>query len=165
MSSKIRTKRILSFVSYLHENPSEYYEACPSEDNISIWYAKVKNLSDEYKGGEYLLKIKFPEEYPFKAPDYEVLTPSGRFEINSKLCFSNTGFHGETWSAMWGIDQILMGLVSYFYERKSQGIGHIATTTVADRTKFAKDSVSYNQRKHNDILLALKEFTDGDIKK
>jgi hypothetical protein len=66
---------------------------------------------------------------------------------------------------MWGIDQILMGLVSYFYERKSQGIGHIATTTVADRTKFAKDSVSYNQRKHNDILLSLEEFTNNNIKK
>ena len=158
MSSKIRTKRIMSFITYLHENPSEYYEACPSLENISIWYAKIKNLSDEYKGGEYLLKITFPEEYPFKAPDYQMMTPSGRFDINSKLCFSNTGFHGETWSAMWGIDQILMGLVSYFYERNSNGIGHISGSTEASRREYAGKSKNYNNKTHKTILDLLEEF-------
>lgn len=143
-------KRLTSFISYLEKNPSEYYRAIPS-DNINIWYIKIYNLSEEYTSGEYLLKIHFTEEYPFKAPDYYLLTPSGRFDINKKICFSNSGFHSESWSPLWGINQIIMGIISFFYERKSTGIGHISSSTIENRTDFALDSINYNNTKLKDI--------------
>jgi ubiquitin-conjugating enzyme E2 J2 len=143
-------KRLTSFVTYLEKNPSEYYKAIPSDD-INIWYIKIYNLSEEYLSGEYLLKIHFTKEYPFEAPDYYLLTPSGRFDINKKICFSNSGYHSNLWSPLWGINQIIMGIISFFYERKSIGIGHISSTSVDDRIEFAKNSINYNNTKLKQI--------------
>ena len=143
---RTNVKRLMNFVTDLQMNPSDYYEAVPSDD-ITVWYAKIKNLSDEYTGGVYYMKIHFTDEYPFKAPDYFMLTPSSRFEINRKICFSNSNFHSDSWSPIWGINQIIMGIVSFFYERKSVGIGHVGKSTTDDRAKKAAASVEYN-RKH-----------------
>lgn len=142
-------KRLTSFLKNLEENPSDYYEAKPSDD-IRIWYVKIKNLSEEYTGGIYYMKLHFTEKYPFSPPDYYMLTPSGRFKINSKICLSNSGYHSESWSPLWGINQIIMGLISFFYERDSIGIGHINDTTVEERAEYADSSIEYNL-KHNEI--------------
>jgi ubiquitin-protein ligase len=139
-------KRLMSFVAYCEKNPSEYYDARPEPNNINIWFVKIKNLSDEYATGEYIMKIHFTEEYPFKPPDYFMLTPSGRFEINKKICFSNSGYHSESWSPLWGIHQIIMGMISFFYERTSAGISHISSTTPEQRANYALDSVEYNNK-------------------
>jgi ubiquitin-protein ligase len=153
MASKIKnthvnttnTKRLMNFIKEIQKNPSEYYEAIPSNE-ITIWYIKIKNLSEEYTDGVYYMKIHFTNEYPFKAPDYYMLTPSGRFDINKKICFSNSGYHSESWSPLWGINQIIMGTISFFYERNSIGIGHITFTTEAQRIEFANNSKAYNNK-------------------
>lgn len=40
-----------------------------------------------------LLRTQLPSEYPFKPPEVYMLTPSGRFEINKKICLSISSFH------------------------------------------------------------------------
>jgi hypothetical protein len=40
-----------------------------------------------------LLRMQLPSEYPFKPPEVYMLTPSGRFEINKKICLSISSFH------------------------------------------------------------------------
>ena len=145
-------KRLVSFIAWVDKNPSNYYEAKPFFEDINIWYVKIKNLSEEYTDGEYILKIDFSKEYPFKPPDYYMLTPSGRFEINRKICFSNSGYHSESWSPLWGIEQIIMGIISFFYERNSVGISHISNGSNEQRTIFAKSSKEYNQKYLKDIL-------------
>ena len=52
----------------------------------------------EYAGGVYHGKVIFPAEYPFKAPNVVMCTPSGRFEPNAKICMSMTAFHPESWN-------------------------------------------------------------------
>ena len=50
-NSHIKTtniKRLMSFVNEVDKNPSEYYEAKTSQDDITVWFIKIKNLSDEY---------------------------------------------------------------------------------------------------------------------
>lgn len=37
--------------------------------------------------------MQLPSEYPFKPPEVYMLTPSGRFEINKKICLSISSFH------------------------------------------------------------------------
>ena len=63
-----------------------------------------------YAGGEYHGQLLFPAEYPFKPPGIKVcgelvlwdrelieslqmLTPSGRFYPDKKICFSMSDFH------------------------------------------------------------------------
>lgn len=55
-------------------------------------------------------------EYPFKPPAIMMLTPSGRFEPNRRLCLSMSDFHPETWNPMWSVASILTGLLSFMLE-------------------------------------------------
>lgn len=141
----IQTKKLMNFICYIKENPCEYYKAIPKEDDLLHWFVKIHNLSDEYVDGEYIIEIIFPKEYPFKPPNYRVLTPSGRFVQNKFLCFTNSGKNFSSWTPAWGIHEIIMGLISFFYERDSVGTGHISTSTVTQRRNFAIHSKEFNQ--------------------
>jgi hypothetical protein len=50
-------------------------------------------------GGWYHGKLKFPPDYPFAPPGIMMHTPSGRFEVNMRLCLSMSDYHPETWQA------------------------------------------------------------------
>lgn len=39
----------------------------------------------EYEGGLYHFRIQLPSEYPFRPPSIMMLTPNGRFELNTKV--------------------------------------------------------------------------------
>ena len=54
-----------------------------------------------YEGGLYHGKVEFTKDYPLKPPAIRLLTPSGRFKEGSKLCFSFSDFHPESWNPMW----------------------------------------------------------------
>lgn len=117
-------------------------------DDLNIWYFVVYNLKDtEYMDGVYLGKIIIPSKYPFCPPDFQFLTPSGRFEINQKLCTSFSGFHKDLYSPSWNILAMCYGLVSFMTDDsskiESKGIGGIYNTTKEDKQKLAKDSQNY----------------------
>ena len=58
------------------------------------------------------------------------------FDINKKLCFSNSSYHKESWSPMWTIKTIILGFLSFFLEKSSSGIGHL-TTSIEEKNKYA----------------------------
>jgi ubiquitin-conjugating enzyme E2 J1 len=102
-------------------------------DDLSIWYFVVHDLKDtEYSDGIYLGKVLVSPKYPLSPPDFQFLTPSGRFEINRKLCTSFTGYHKELYSASWNISAMCCGLISFMTDdtskTESAGIGKIDST-------------------------------------
>lgn len=116
-------------------------------DNLGLWYFVVYDLKDtEYENGIYLGKVMLPHKYPFKAPDFQFLTPSGRFEINKKLCTSFTGFHQELYSPSWNIVSMCAGLISFmndnYNKQESKGIGGIDSTPEY-KQQIAKESRNY----------------------
>ena len=48
-----------------------------------------------FEGGIYHGRILLPVEYPFKPPNFMLLTPNGRFETLTKICLSITSYHAE----------------------------------------------------------------------
>jgi ubiquitin-conjugating enzyme E2 J1 len=68
-------------------------------------------------------KIVLPASYPLRPPDIYLLTPSGRFAINQKICLSITGYHEESWSPAWQLQQALVALAAYFEEDVSSRFG------------------------------------------
>lgn len=42
----------------------------------------------EFEGGLYHFRILLPSEYPFRPPSIMMLTPNGRFELNTKVRLS-----------------------------------------------------------------------------
>jgi ubiquitin-conjugating enzyme E2 J2 len=134
----------------------EYIEICEAsipnikiyydENNILKWYCMIYDLTDqEYIDGEYIFSIEMSSKYPFEPPNFIFLTPNGRFDINTKLCFSNSSYHKESWSPLWTLKTIILGFLSFFLEKKSFGIGHLETT-ILDKQKYALTSKEFNTK-------------------
>ena len=90
------------------------FYATPEENDIFVWHFIIFGLTDcVYEGGFYHGKLKFPATYPFKAPEIFMVTPNGRFHLNSSICMSFSNYHPELWSPAWGVDKIMLGLLSF----------------------------------------------------
>ena len=130
-----------------------------ASDDLGIWYFIIYDLKDtDFDDGVYLGKVILPSNYPFKAPDFCVFTPSGRFEINKKLCTSFSGYHQDLYSPSLNIAGMLHGLISFMTDSvdkpESKGIGGIYNSTKEDKQKLAKDSRNFNMKNkfNNDIF-------------
>lgn len=42
-----------------------------------------------------------------------MITPTGRFKTNTRLCLSISDFHPDTWNPAWSVSTILTGLLSF----------------------------------------------------
>jgi ubiquitin-protein ligase len=136
-------------------------------DNLELWYFVVYDLKDtEYEGGVYLGKVMLPPKYPFKAPDFQFLTPSGRFEINKKLCTSFTGYHQELYSPSWNIASMCAGLISFMTDStdrpESHGIGGMSTTSEfkKETAKKSREYIRTNPFVYNIFETHFNEYYD-----
>jgi len=116
-------------------------------ENLGIWYAVIHDLKDtEYEKGVYLMKIFVPDKYPLSPCDFQFLTPSGRFDINRKLCTSFSGYHKDLYSASWNLVSMCCGFISFMNDDaskpESKGIGSIVST-IEYKKQIAKESRNY----------------------
>ena len=74
----------------LEQTDCAQFRAAPQDNDMLTWHFVLFNLppSSPYFGGQYHGKLVFPREYPLKPPAIYMITPSGRFEVNTRLCFS-----------------------------------------------------------------------------
>ncbi len=64
------------------------------------------------------------------------LTPSGRFQVATKICLSVTGFHPEHWQPAWGPRTMLIAIREHFNVEDGAAIGYIKMSS-ADRRRLA----------------------------
>jgi len=95
-----------------------------------------------YTGGYYHGKLVFPREFPFKPPSIYMITPSGRFKCNQRLCLSISDFHPDTWNPAWSVTTILTGLLSFMVE-DTPTLGSVETS-VHTKQNLAMCSRTYN---------------------
>ncbi|OMJ08776.1 Ubiquitin-conjugating enzyme E2 J1 [Smittium culicis] len=107
-------RRLLREYKDIEKEPSPLYRAAPTEQDIFIWHFTIRGSSDSaYSTGKYHGKILFSADYPFKPPSIVFMTPNGRFETNKKICLSFTDYHPESWQPSWGIQTVLIALISF----------------------------------------------------
>lgn len=158
--SVICKKRLLGEIRLLKKDPHQYIEVAPDDKELLIWYFLVKGPEfSDFRGGYYIGKIMHNPEYPLKPPDFMMLTPSGRFNIGSKICLSNSSYHSDEWSALWNIHTILTGFLSIMLDDKEHGISHIHCTK-GEREMHAKNSIEYNKKNHPAIIKLFSRFID-----
>lgn len=88
-ASAMATKRLRKELVALQTDPPPGLIAEPDEGNILIWYYALVGPADTaYQGGVYVGKLRFPPTYPMAPPAVMMLTPSGRFQVNTRLCLS-----------------------------------------------------------------------------
>ncbi|KAI0029834.1 ubiquitin-conjugating enzyme/RWD-like protein [Vararia minispora EC-137] len=117
-------KRIMQEARELANDPSTDYSAAPLEDDIFEWHCTIRGPKDtDFEGGLYHFRIVLPAEYPFRPPSIMMLTPSGRFELNTKICISFTNYHEELWQPAWGVRTAIVGLQGFFPLRGTDAVG------------------------------------------
>ncbi|GAB1607918.1 ubiquitin-conjugating enzyme E2 J2-like [Argonauta hians] len=142
-ASTTATARLKQDYLRIIKDPVPYVEAVPLPSNILEWhYTVVGPENSPYEGGMYHGKLVFPREYPFKPPSIYMLTPSGRFKCNTRLCLSISDFHPDTWNPAWSVSTILTGLLSFMLE-KSPTLGSLETSDYTKR-HFASLSKQFN---------------------
>ena len=61
-----------------------------------------------------------------------MITESGRFQMNSRICLSISDYHPESWNPVWPVRSIIIGLISFF---------------VTNDTTVGSINVSFQERK------------------
>uniref|UniRef100_A0AC35UBC1 UBIQUITIN_CONJUGAT_2 domain-containing protein n=1 Tax=Rhabditophanes sp. KR3021 TaxID=114890 RepID=A0AC35UBC1_9BILA len=127
----------------LQKEPIPFLEASPLDSNILEWRYCIHGAPDTpYEGGYYQGKLVFPENYPFKPPSIYMITPNGRFKVNTRLCLSMSDFHPDTWNPCWHVGTIVTGLISFMNDT-SQTLGSIKTS-LEEKRNLAKKSLLFN---------------------
>lgn len=91
MATDICVRRLTKELKALQKDPitSPKITVMPMEDNILCMHYVIEGSADSpYAGGVYHGKLVFPKDYPLKPPSVLMLTPSGRFQPNRRLCLS-----------------------------------------------------------------------------
>ena len=90
MASVMATRRLRKELLQLQQDPpSADMVAAPLDADILTWhYAFRGPPQTPYEGGVYVGKLKFPPAYPMAPPAVYMLTPTGRFQCNTRLCLS-----------------------------------------------------------------------------
>ena len=135
--------RLKKELAKLKKDPNQYFETIPLKEDIKTWHYVLKGPKDtDYENGYYHGVVKFPTDYPYKPPSIMLFTPNGRFQINTKICLSNSDFHPESWSPFWSVNNILTGFVSFMTE-ESNGMGSMKTNSY-HRKLLASQSLKFN---------------------
>ncbi|KAF8061502.1 non-canonical ubiquitin conjugating enzyme 1 [Lyophyllum atratum] len=117
-------KRIMQEAKELANDPSTDYSAAPLEDDIFEWHCTLRGpAGTDFEGGLYHFRILLPAEYPFRPPSLMMLTPNGRFELNTKICISFTSYHEELWQPAWGVRTAIIGLQGFFPLKGQNAVG------------------------------------------
>eukprot|EP00040_Diaphanoeca_grandis_P016858 m.87428 g.87428 ORF g.87428 m.87428 type:complete len:222 (-) comp26071_c0_seq1:250-915(-) len=137
------TSRLNKEYKNLIKDPVDNIRAAPLPHNILEWRFCLLPPNDcVYAGGQYHGKLVLPKEYPHKPPRVMMITPSGRFATNTRLCMSMSDFHPETWNPSWQCRTVILGLLSFMLEEEITA-GSIKSTD-EERRAFALKSKAFN---------------------
>lgn len=167
-SITITQKRLQNELKLLKKNPLDLIDFFPEESNIFTWYFIVKGPEKtDYEGGFFIGQILISQNYPKTPVDFKMLTPNGRFEIEKKICLTNSGYHSEEWSPIWNMSTIMLGFLSIMADDSTSGLNHIKKTP-SERKELAKNSFAYNVTKYPHLLKNFTRFVNvadnGDIR-
>lgn len=147
MATDLCVRRLTKELRALQKDPikTPKITVAPNESNIlEMHYVIEGSAKTPYEGGIYHGKVVFPKEYPLKPPSVMMMTPSGRFQPNRRLCLSMSDFHPETWNPMWSVSTILTGLYSFMLET-APTLGSVETTR-SQKQRFARHTLEFNVR-------------------
>ncbi|CAI5758260.1 unnamed protein product [Candida verbasci] len=136
------TKRLNKEYKTIQNNPIPHINVRANYENILECHYIISPPSHPYADGQFHGILRFPPEYPFKPPSIIMITPNGRFEVNTRLCLSMSDYHVDTWNPAWSVSTILIGLMSFMLGNEST-TGSISTTD-SIKVKLARNSKKWN---------------------
>jgi len=136
-------KRILREIKEMEKEKSSLYYAKPMEDDIFEWHFTIRGPKEsEFEGGIYHGRILLPPDYPFKPPNFVLLTPNGRFEVQKKICLTISAHHPEYWQPSWSIRTVLVALIGFMPTKGEGAIGSVEFTP-EERKELVRKSINW----------------------
>ncbi|EPS72508.1 hypothetical protein M569_02250 [Genlisea aurea] len=133
--------RIMQEIKEMQTNSSDDFMCLPLEDDIFEWQFAIMGPRDtEFEGGIYHGRIQLPVEYPLKPPSFMLLTPSGRFETQTKICLSISNHHPEHWQPSWSVRTALVALIAFMPTPPNGALGSL------DYTKEERKALAIKSR-------------------
>ena len=158
MLSSKTNKKILQELSYLHKHPLELIDIVPDDNNFLIWYFLIKcPINTDYSGGFYIGKLIHDSDYPLKPPVFIMLTPTGRFITDTKICITQPY---NSLSSLWNIRSFLVGILSMMADDTCIGISHLVQPTHM-RKLLAQNSALFNNTHYNHIWIKFTRFVSS----
>ncbi|EES98794.1 Ubiquitin-conjugating enzyme E2-28.4 kDa [Giardia duodenalis assemblage B] len=114
-----------------------------NNDLLELHFSVSGPKDTVYEDGIYHGRILLDMAHPTKPPNIQMITPSGRFEVDRNICFSYTSFHPESWSPIITFTDIIVGFMSLFTDQSEAGIGIIKKVDEAAAKQYAADSRSF----------------------
>ena len=122
-------KRILREMREMGSDDSLAYHAEAVESDIFEWHFAILGAENtEFEGGIYHGRVLLPPEYPFKPPSFVLLTHSGRFVVNEKICLSITQHHPEHWQPSWSVRTALTAVRAFMPTAAEGAVGSLEYT-------------------------------------
>jgi len=140
-------RRMLKELTRLRRAPPEGIALFPHEENLLEWeYCFEGGAGTPYSGGVYHGTLRFPVEYPHKAPTVNMSTPSGRFVPSHSICINGiTAWHQDTWSEATSVEAVAIGVQSFFHD-SDNAAGVLRGVKTAEKRWLAAASMAWNRR-------------------
>ena len=144
----VGVKRLQRELAKMMKNPDPMFAAMPHEDDLTRWYFVIRGPEGTvYEGGIYMGIIFMDNNYPFKAPDIQMITPNGRLWVGKNICFNGfTAFHAESWGAGWTVRSMVLGVQSFMFDEKNPRTYGCVYESKSKRKKLAKESHTFNSK-------------------
>ena len=134
----------------LKDNPIASIGVCvglPDPNNICEWRCTMIGPSDtSFSGGLFYLKIKFPQNYPYSAPEVLFVTPIYHVNVNhinnkdcplGHICLSTLNF----WNPEYRMREVLTNIFALFY------LGNPESPFGIDRQKEMRETPDLFEKK------------------
>lgn len=160
MASKQAVARLRKELKAINVDPPPHIHVSCDESNILSWNYLLEGPADTpFEGGWYWGRLRFPKDYPFSPPSIIMMTPSGRFEPNMRLCLSMSDYHPESWQPAWSLATVLKGLLSFMCEESPTAGAVDPPPPYEERQRLAQVSLEWNKTQA-DFLKAFPEVDD-----
>lgn len=140
----LRGTRLKKELQMLVEDAPDFAHLRPDDDNTLLWNYLIEGPPGSvYEGGWYWGVLKLPENYPLAPPSILMMTPSGRFETNTRICMSMSDFHPESWQPAWWLSSLMKGLVSFMIDKELTTGAIMPAPSDKQKRKFASTSLEW----------------------
>ena len=149
MSTLSRLKKEMA--ELLTNPPCNCSAGLVSDDNFYIWQATIVGPTQSvYEGGIFNLKIEFPQDYPFKPPKVQFVTPIYHCNVssNGSICLD---ILKDNWSPALTISKVLLSICSLMDDPNPNDplVADIADLFIQNRELFKQKAREYTLRYAN----------------
>ena len=149
MSTLSRLKKEMN--ELLNNPPCNCSAGLVNDDNFYIWQATILGPTQSpYEGGIFNLKIEFPQDYPFKPPKVQFVTPIYHCNVssNGSICLD---ILKDQWSPALTISKVLLSICSLLDDPNPNDplVADIADLFIKNKELFVKKAREYTLRYAN----------------